>query len=192
MTTPAEIAGEAAAIWHAERAERLAANLLRSRPPEFSRPGTLARSLAAWADALAAGHPRNLIITGPVGTGKTWAVWHAAERAVRAGYAGSVIVTSASRLRRIIAPATADPAEFGRYCAAGLLAVDDLFAFGLSEWDLDHLAELADTRWAAQLPTVVTSNKTDLQSLLGPRISSRLAHNALIVELDGPDRRRQP
>ena len=62
----------------------------------------------------------------------------------------------------------------------------------LSEWDLDHLAELADTRWAARLPTVITSNVTDIRALLGPRISSRLADRALIVELDGPDRRRNP
>ena len=190
--TPDEINSEAAAIWLAERRQRLVDNLLRSRPAVFARPGTLERRLAAWADALAAGHGRNLIITGPVGTGKTWAVWHAAERAVRAGYEGRVIITTAAKLRRSVAPATADPAAFARCCDAGLLVIDDLGAFGLSEWDLDHLAELADARWGAQAPTVVTSNTTGLRELLGPRISSRLADNALVVEMDGPDRRRQP
>lgn len=192
MTTPDEIAGEAVALWYAERRERLSANLLANRPAQFAAPGSLDPQLAEWARRLAEGDGRNLVLTGPVGAGKTWAVWKAAETAVAAGYEGGVIITTAGRLRRAVAPATADPREFARCCTTGLLAIDDLSAFGLSEWDLDHLGELADARWSAQLPTVVTSNKTDLQSLLGPRISSRIAHNALVVEMDGPDRRRQP
>lgn len=190
MTTGAE--REAFESWHAERRERLAANLLASRPEEFAAPGTLDPRLAAWAEALAAGSRRNLILTGPVGTGKTWAVWHAAEHAVRAGYEGQVIITTAARFRRIVAPATADPQEFTRYCNTGLLAVDDLAAVRLSEWDMDHLGELIDTRWADHRPVAVTSNVTGLRELLGPRISSRLAHNALVAEMTGPDRRRQP
>jgi DNA replication protein DnaC len=183
---------EALETWQADQREALAANLLRGRPAEFSRPGILDPRLTAWAVDLAAGKPRNLIITGPTGTGKTWAVWQAAEHAVRNGYEGRVIITTAARLRRVVAPATADPAEFSRWLDAGLLAVDDLGAVRLSEWDMDHLAELADARWADRKPTVVTSNVSALRDLLGPRISSRLAHRALVVELDGPDRRRQP
>lgn len=182
---------EATATWQAEHRETLVANLLNGRPPEYARPGILDARLEAWADDLAAGKPRNLILTGEVGTGKTWAVWHAAERAVRAGYEGRVVMGTAARLRRIAAPATADPAEFARWCDAGLLAVDDLAAVRLSEWDLDHLGELAEIRWAARRPVAVTSNVTALRKLLGERIASRLAHNALVVEFDGPDRRRQ-
>lgn len=183
---------EALDTWRAERRERLAANFLAARPAEFDRDGTLDPRLAAWAETLAAGSHRNLIVTGPVGVGKTWAVWHAAEHAVRCGYEGQVIVTTAARFRRVVAPATADPQEFTRYADAGLLAVDDLGAARLSEWDLDHLGELTDLRWANHRPVVVTSNVTSLRPMLGPRISSRLAHNALVVEMNGPDRRRHP
>jgi DNA replication protein DnaC len=186
MTSP-----DAATLWLAERRERLTENLLAQRPPVFADPGDLHHDLAAWADDLAGGDGRNLILTGPVGTGKTWSVWHAAERAVRAGYEGRVIVCPAARFRRVVAPSTADPAEFERMTAASLLALDDIGSVRLSEWDLDHLAELADARWSAGLPTVLTSNVTDIRGLLGPRISSRLADRALVVELDGPDRRRQ-
>jgi DNA replication protein DnaC len=182
---------EALETWHAERRARLAANFLNARPAEFARPGDLDPRLAAWAEDLAAGRPRSLIVTGPVGVGKTWAVWHAAEHAVRAGYEGSAVITSAGRLRRIVAPSTADPREFAGYCHAGLLAIDDLGASRLSEWDMDHLGELADARWANRRPTVITSNVSALRALLGPRISSRLSHNALLIEMDGPDRRRQ-
>jgi DNA replication protein DnaC len=186
MTAP-----DATDLWHAERRERLLENLLSQRPPAFSADGVLSKELGEWALGLADGRPRNLILTGPVGTGKTWSVWHAAEFAVRNGYEGLVAIVPAAKLRRMIAPATAEPAEFERIAQAGLLVLDDIGSIRLSEWDMDHLAEVADSRWSAQLPTVVTSNKTDLASLLGPRISSRLAHHALVVELTGDDRRRQ-
>lgn len=189
---PDEIGREATEIWRAERRQRLVANLLKNRPAEFAADGELDPRLKGWALLLAAGVSQNLILTGPVGTGKTWAIWRAAEEAVRDGYERLIVITTASRFRRAVAPATADVREFERYCAAGLLVLDDVGAFGLSEWDLDNLMELVDARWAAQLPTAVTSNEPDLRSLLGERISSRLAHKALIVELDGPDRRRQP
>lgn len=192
MTTPGELAGEALELWRGDRAERLTANLLAGRPAEFAAPGVLDPRLAAWAGELAAGTRRNLVLTGRAGAGKTWAVWKAAETAVRSGYEGGVIITTAARLRRITAPASADPAEFVRYCATGLLAIDDIGAFGMSEWDLDHLGEVVDERWSEHRPTVITSNKKDLQTLLGPRISSRLQHRALVVEMTGPDRRRQP
>jgi DNA replication protein DnaC len=190
--TPEQINDEALAIWHAERCARLAENLLVNRPPEFAAPGELDPRLQAWARLLAGGISQNVILTGPVGTGKTWTIWRAAEEAIRCGYDKLVIVTTAARLRRIIAPATADPGEFERYCAAGLLAVDDLASFRLSEWDLDHLGELVDIRWSQHRPVIVSSNVTKLKDLLGPRISSRLQHDALVVELDGTDRRRQP
>lgn len=190
--TPGDIAAEAAAIFHAERRERLTENLLKDRPDAYAGPGELDPQMKAWAGLLAGGMGRSLILTGPVGCGKTWAIWHAAEEAVRSGYEGRVVITGAARLRRAIAPATADPAWFARCCDAGLLAIDDLGAFRLSEWDLDHLGELAEARWSAQLPTIVSSNKTDLRALLGERTSSRLQHGALVIEMDGTDRRRQP
>jgi DNA replication protein DnaC len=191
MTDPQQPADDPAALWRAERRQRLVGNLLAARPATFARPGDLDPRLKTWARMLAGGVGQNLILTGPVGTGKTWAIWHAAEEAVRSGYEGRVIVTTAARFRRICAPATADPREFERYCAAGLLVIDDIGAVRLSEWDMDHLGELADERWGAQLPTVVSSNETKLRELLGPRISSRLADDALVVELTGTDRRRQ-
>ena len=190
--TPDEINAEAAAIWLAEHRDRLVANLLVNRPAEMAAPGDLEPDLADWAERLAAGSKQNAILAGPVGTGKTWAVWKAAEQAVRHGYEGLVVITTAARLRRIIAPATADPREFERYLAAGLLAIDDLATVRLSEWDMDHLGELVDERWSEMRPIALTSNVTKLRELLGPRISSRVQHGALVVDLDGQDLRRQP
>jgi DNA replication protein DnaC len=190
--TPDEINSEAAAIWLAERRQRLVDNLLANRPAQAAAPGDLSPRLKGWAGMLAEGIGQNLILTGPVGSGKTWTLWRAAEEAVRHGYEGAVIITTAARFRRIVAPATADPREFTRYCNAGLLAIDDLASVRLSEWDMDHLGELVDERWSEMRPIALTSNVTKLRELLGPRISSRVQHGALVVDLDGQDRRRQP
>lgn len=190
--TPDEINEEAGRIWLAERRERLVANLLRNRPALMAAEGDLDPRLTEWALRLAGGWKQNLVLTGPVGSGKTWALWKAAETAVRTGYEGLVVIVTAGQFRRVIAPATADQAELARYFAAGLLMIDDLGTFRLSEWDLDNLGELIDARWSHHLPTAVTSNKNDLGALLGPRIASRLQHGALIVPIDGTDRRRQP
>ena len=170
--------------------ERLASAVNGFIPPRFAQQIELPGPVSDWVSR--GSEAQGLYLTGPVGTGKTWAVWHAAERAVRSGYEGRVIITTAARFRRVVAPSTADPAEFTRYTDAGLLAIDDLGAARLSEWDMDHLGELVDARWADQRPIIVTSNVTDLRTLLGPRISSRLAHNAVKVEMTGLDRRRMP
>jgi DNA replication protein DnaC len=182
---------EANAEFHAELLQRRLAILLEGRPPQFAVPGGLDTRLAQWAAALAAGKPQNLILTGGVGCGKTWSVWHAAEWAVRAGYTGRVTVTTAGRLHDILAPSSANPAEHAGYIAADLLVLDDLGSFRLSPWDLDHLGEIIDQRWAWQRPTVITSNETSLRPLLGERIASRIQDGALIVAMDGDDRRRQ-
>ena len=189
--TPDDTTPKPRAIWLAERRERLVANLLRNRPAEMAAEGELDPRLTEWALRLAGGWKQNLVLTGPVGSGKTWAIWKAAETAVRTGYEGLVVIVTAGQFRRVIAPATADRNEMARWFAAGLLVIDDLGTFRLSEWDLDNLGEVIDARWAHMLPTAVTSNKNELGALLGPRIASRLQHGALIVPLDGSDRRRQ-
>ena len=96
--TPDEINAEAAAIWLADRRDRLVANLLANRPAEIAAPGELDPRIADWAARLAAGDKQNLILAGPVGTGKTWAVWKAAEQAVRGGYDGLAVITTAAPL----------------------------------------------------------------------------------------------
>ena len=187
MTMP-----EAVDLWRAERRERLAANLLAQRPAAFDVPGDLDAASRQWADDLAAGNGRNLILTGPVGTGKTWSLWHAAERAVRAGYEGLVVVASAAKLRRIVAPVHRRPAGVQPLTNAGLLALDDLgvgaaIRMGPRPPRRDRRRPLVSP--AADRGHVEQNRSAGARS--GPRISSRLADRALVVELDGPDRRRQ-
>lgn len=182
---------EATREWHADRRACLVENFLRRRPSRFAAPGELDPRIAGWADDLLDGKEHNLILAGPVGCGKTWQLWHAGERIIRAGYEDSFLIVRAADFRRTIAPATADPGQFSRYCRAGVLALDDIGSVRLSDWDLDQLGDLIDSRWSDSLPTVVASNKMDLRELVGERIASRIADGVLTVKMAGADRRRQ-
>lgn len=167
------------------------------RPSRFSAPGELHPGLADWLEQFRHGQPGNLVIAGNIGAGKSWSAWRLGEELLRHGYRGRVEVTKAYRIKRLATP-PADFAEIDRLASADLLALDDIGAVRVSDWDADHLYGIIDDRSETMKPTIVTANvaaeredgKTLLQALLGERAASRLAENVTIVILFGPDRRR--
>lgn len=196
----AAIDAAAEAELRAERAQMRLERYLGRRPARFAAPGALHPDLDAWAWRFAEGAPGgrgNLVITGPVGTGKTWSVWRIGEELLRHGYPGRIEVTSAYRIKRLATP-PADFAEIDRLTDADLLVLDDLGAVRISDWDADHLYGVIDARSEAMRPTVITANATAqreegqslLQALLGDRVASRIAEEVAVVVLDGEDRRR--
>ena len=76
-----------------------------------------------------------------------------------------------------------------------LLALDDLGAERATDWALETLTRLIDTRTMRGLPTVITSNYRlgELRDLwggvTGQRIASRIAGACDIAHLGGEDRR---
>lgn len=182
----------------ADRAQMRLERYLARRPVRFSPPGELHPDLLAWSRRLLAGTAGNLVIAGATGTGKSWSTWRIGEELLRHGYRGRVEVTKAYRIKRLATP-PADFAEIDRLAAADVLALDDIGAVRVSDWDADHLYGVIDDRSESVRPTIVTTNatakredgKTLLQVLLGDRVASRLAENVTTVILTGPDRRRQ-
>ena len=160
-------------------------------------PGELHPDLATWAQRLLGGNPGNLVITGNVGSGKSWSAWRIGEELLRHGYRGRIEITTAYRIRELAAP-PADRDEIRRLAEADLLVLDDIGAVRVSDWDADHLYALIDDRWAHERPTVVITNTTArredgrsaLQALLGDRVASRLADGMTVVPITGTDRRR--
>lgn len=148
------------------------------------------RRLAMWADMT---RPPNLILLGPVGTGKT----SAAVAAVRPAFDHHREVMFAP-IREML---DAMRAEFdgtsrdtlGWLCETHRLIIDDLGTEKPTEWTMERLGIVVDRRWAEELPTIVTSNlnQADLEKLYGAHLSSRLFGGALVVVLRGPDRRRK-
>lgn len=155
------------------------------------------RNIAAIADARAwaAGELPGLLLTGPVGTGKTWiaaaAVW---ERQLRKPVRWASVPTMLANALRAFDDeerAGAVDAISGR----GALALDDLDKVKPSEWVASQLFSAIDSRVAAARPLLITMNSTpgELETRLGPdfgeAIASRLIGYCKIVVLDGADRR---
>lgn len=142
-----------------------------------------------WGDGI------NLVVTGPVGTGKTWFAFAAVRGPFSTGtrVAFWPVVELAKALDWHHGDAAL--ATFDRACRVGLLVLDDLGVEQDSDWLLSQLYGILNRRWLDNRPTVATTNlgPVDLEARLGERIYSRLCHDSTImVRLSGHDRRRQP
>ena len=146
-------------------------------------------AIDAWVDD---GARSNLVILGPVGTGKT----HAAIGAARAlHFTGKRIAFwPVVELLDALRPGASelgarDPATARE---SAILILDDLGAERPTDWTAERLYALVNRRWLEELPIIVTSNlePEDLRAAVGDRLYSRLAHDAVAVRFSGGDRRR--
>lgn len=174
--------------WHAERRGHAQKQWRAKIPAAQARPGGLDPRVLVWVDQLAAGTAGNLVLLGPVGTGKTWHAWHGIDAAYTRGWHGIARFYSAYQWKRHTTPRL-DTEEMHRAATADALILDDPGALRVGEWDKEHLLGVIDERWNEGLPTVVTSNSASLAEMLGPRAASRMADGATVITLDGPDRR---
>lgn len=143
--------------------------------------------LAAW---VAEDIPPNLVILGPVGTGKTWAAIAAVRPAffARRSMQFSPVGEFLDRLR----PGGDDTAMY-RFCHSDQLVIDDIGSERGTEWTAERMFAVVNRRWLECRPTITTSNLSpeDLAAAVGERTFSRLVGNdALVLTLRGADRRR--
>lgn len=168
-------------------------------PPKFRQADCDHPEVAAWVDGFLAdraGAP-NLLLRGPVGSGKT----HQALGALR-----RIAMESAQRCQRITYRAITHPefnaamrpqadgshhTELADLQAVDLLVLDDLGAGKASEWTDDTLHRLIDVRWSHERPTIATTNLTAalLADHVDERVASRVACGVQVA-LVGFDRRR--
>lgn len=149
----------------------------------------------AEARAWAAGELPGLLLTGPVGTGKTWiaaaAVWE--RQLTKPVRWASVPTMLANALRAFDDEERAGAVD--AISGKGALALDDLDKVKPSEWVASQLFSAIDSRVAAARPLLITMNSTpgEIETRLGPdfgeAICSRLVGYCKIVVLDGADRR---
>lgn len=159
-----------------------------------------------WADRAAADYRSAgfLVLTGPIGTGKTHQAYGALRRIAEAGPKQfEMIATTAPDMYGRLRPGGSDKGtehELKRLFRVPLLLVDDLGTEKLSEWTEEATYRLVNERYNECLPLIITTNflvratsggaSTDLVTRLGDRLASRLAQTANVVRLDGPDLRR--
>lgn len=167
-------------------------------PPRYLNATTGEMRLLAWIRRYVdTGTAPDLMLRGPVGSGKT----HASIAVLRqVGYA------MAERGRRVSLARTSHP-DFNQamrpnadeshlralegFQEVDLLVFDDLGAGKVTDWTEDTLYRLIDTRYARQLPTIVTTNMDarEFRDAMDERIVSRLAESQQVA-LTGGDRRR--
>jgi DNA replication protein DnaC len=177
-----------------ERRQRLQAERLarwdEGTPEVFAGDYPMHPDVAKWLAGFLEGRRTNLLLVSETpGTTKTWHCYRMMREAYLAGWAGSVRLLTAQQWKRAITPPL-DYAELDRMAEVGLLILDDLGSARISDWDAENLLGVIDARWRHRRPTAVTSNVVDLRGMVGERIASRLAHDSVLIEFDGPDRRR--
>jgi DNA replication protein DnaC len=138
---------------------------------------------------------RGLWLFGDVGTGKTTLAMLASQAALSAGR--SVVIHSLPRLLGLIRRAIeTEPGMVGfleRLTAVDLLHLDDLGAENTTDWVLEQLYSIINTRYEDERAMIVTTNlpPEDLIDQLGERTVSRLvAICGDPLPLFGEDKRR--
>lgn len=136
---------------------------------------------------------RNLILLGGgLGVGKTHAAL-AAARARMIDHSDSVKFAPTVELLDSLRPGTTDPDAYDDAIGCDLLVLDDVGTEKPSEWTGERLYAIVNRRWLECRPIIATSNLTtreQLETALGPRVMSRLAHDAVVIGVGGRDRRQ--
>lgn len=200
---------------HPEYHRRVRAEFALSRwstltPPRYQHADATDATVQAWA-AQAATNPTSaggLLLTGTTGTGKTHEAYGALRRIAAAGPARyEVIATTAADMYGSLRPGGSDrgtEAGLARLTRVPFLLLDDLGSAKPSEWVEETTYRLINERYNQCRPTIFTSNfppeaprdkdgrpiGPGLDTVLGERIVSRLAHMTTVVGVTGPDRRR--
>lgn len=132
---------------------------------------------------------RNLVIHGPVGSGKSSAALLACRHAHDAGL--DVAFWPVAELLDALRPSAPEPVDLGELAALDRLILDDVGAERPTDWTAERFGIVVNRRWMEEAPTVATTNLEGrtLRDRLGERTYSRLCRGAVIVRLSGRDRR---
>lgn len=154
--------------------------------------------LCDWADRYAP-KGQNLVLMGPVGTGKSFAAIAAAQLWLRERFQDlrtkrePLMVMQVVELLDMLRPNSGAATDLAQRCMdTPLLMLDDLGAERATEWAAERLFSIVNRRWLDQRCTIVTTNVPagDLPDAVGDRVLSRLAGGAVVLRLAGHDRRR--
>lgn len=190
---PAPEMVEAVVDFEAVRAERLRLVWHQSIPSRFlhARPAQLpagaAAQITAWIDLPA---PPNLLLTGPVGAGKSWAAVAAVRPAFERGL--DVAFWPVADLIEALKP-SGPAATWEDVEHVDRLILDDLGAERSTDFAASEVSRLINRRWLDERPIVATTmlDSAQLRGYLGEHTFSRLVgSDALVVALTGEDRRR--
>lgn len=152
----------------------------------------------AWFKSWLIGGAGNLLIFGPIGTGKSSLAWSIVRAACEQGH-DAMFVTFREYLWDLKRSYSDPEWKVDERCHwVGLLALDDVGAERPTEHARDELSSLIEHRRNRSLATVVTSNYAPGELVarlgrddekIGRRIVSRLVEGATQLRVEGADRR---
>ena len=155
---------------------------------------TAVEAAERFANTVAEGGYAQMVVAGPVGTGKTRFL--CALAATLAGREVGALYASASGFLREIRATWDDRSLseaniYKRYAAQPVLALDDVGAGVELANDVWRLHELIDQRYNDMLPTIFASNLSmkELRDYVGERAYDRMRDDAELVKLLGNSRR---
>jgi DNA replication protein DnaC len=181
-----------------EQTEHRVNVFLARRPKRFAAEGALDPRILDWCRNLYKGDAGSLVLAGGIGAGKSWSLWKAGETLIRNGWKGRFEIVEAYDIKK--AARNRDEEQLAKWTAADFLAIDDIGAIGMQDWDSDNLHTIINDRWKHGRPIGLTANMSaddkgdaqpeSLKTLVGPRAASRLQDEATFIVLRGKDRRR--
>lgn len=166
-------------------------DIARTAPHQIQAVRRYVRDVAANLDS-----GRGLWLWGDVGTGKTTLAMLVSKSAIDAGR--SVAIYSLPRLLNLLRESLESPGGLvdllDRLGAVDLLHIDDLGAENQTDWVLEQLYSIVNTRYESERAIVATTNLApdELGERLGERTVSRLVEICGDpITLAGEDRRRE-
>ena len=134
---------------------------------------------------------RGLILLGAVGVGKTHLAVGVTQKVIASGHAATFVRVGDlfAAIKRSFNP---DAAAFDdeNLRSVQFLILDDLGASRGTDWETSVLHDLLAHRYDHRLPTIVTTNESDFDRVVGERIADRFDENALRLTIAGTSQRK--